>query len=478
MRKIGFIAGLSFLAGAIFFALTFGYFQKSENNKTVLTPDVVQAETINVPGTNFAPLVKKVRPAVVKVMSESLRQRGRAFGDEFFDRFFETPRRGPERVQGLGSGFLISSDGYIITNNHVVKKAVKVRIITFDKKEYKAKIIGTDPKTDLALLKITAKNLPFITLGDSNQVEVGEWVLAIGNPFYQDLSVTAGIVSAKGRELSTGITQYEDYIQTDAAINRGNSGGPLINMKGKVIGINSVIIAPSGGNVGIGFAIPSNMAKKVVGDLKTKGRVVRGWFGISIQALSESDAKEFDYPEAGIIIVKVEDNSPAKKAGLKRNDFIVKINGKPTKSRADLIREIADSSPGDIMELTLYRGSKKLRIKVEVGEEPETMKYKLRGENGRSLDLGMVLVKNSRSLAREYELTTSRGILVKEVKRGGAASRNEIKPGDIIIAVGRTEIESVAQFREIISKKEPGTNIFLYINRFGQAFYRKFRLPE
>jgi len=281
MKKIGFIAGISFLAGALFFAFTFGYLQKSETNNTILSPDVAKADSLKVTGLNFAPLVKKVRPAVVKVLSESIsQQKGSLFGDDFWDQFFfNTPSR-PERVTGVGSGFIISKDGYIITNNHVLKDAVKVKIITINQDEYTAKIVGTDPKTDLALLKIKADDLPYISLGDSNEVEVGEWVLAIGNPFYQDLSVTAGIISAKGRQL--GAAEYEDFLQTDAAINRGNSGGPLINMEGKVIGINSVIIAPGGGNVGIGFAIPSNMAQKVVRDLKANGRVVRGWFGIGV----------------------------------------------------------------------------------------------------------------------------------------------------------------------------------------------------
>jgi serine protease Do len=476
MKKIGIIVGISFLAGALFFALTFGYLQKSEDNGSFLSPEVVRAETVQVNGLNFAPLVKKVRPAVVKVLSESVVERGGSvFGDDFFDRFFSTPRR-KEKVSGVGSGFLISSDGYIITNYHVVKNAIKVVIITIDKKEYTAKKIGTDPKTDLALLKIDAKNLPFIILGDSSKVEIGEWVLAIGNPFYQDLSVTAGIISATGRQL--GASEYEDFIQTDAAINRGNSGGPLINMEGKVIGINSVIIGPAGGNVGIGFAIPSNMARKVVKDLKKEGRVIRGYLGLSIGEVSEKYAKDYDLPHGGVLIHKVEQNSPASRAGLKVYDLIVAINGVKVKSMKQLRTKIANLSPGEIVELTINRDSKLRKVKVEITEAPDTEKYRPRGMDEESLDLGMILEDNSPALAREYELRTSKGIVVKRVERGGVAAKNRIKAGDVILAVNRTEINSIKEFRNIISQRRPGSSVFIYINRFGDEFFLRFTLPE
>ncbi len=367
MKKIGLIAGISFLAGALFFALSFGYFQKSESHEPILEPLVVRAESVKLEGKvgmSFAPLVKKVKPAVVKVMSESIRE-GRS-RNRMLEQFFNVPRR-REKVPGVGSGFFISSDGYIITNNHVVQKAITVRIKTSDDKEYKAKIVGTDPKTDLALLKIKAKNLPFIELGDSNKVEVGEWVLAIGNPLNQDLTVTSGIISAKGRQL--GLADYEDFLQTDAAINMGNSGGPLVNMDGDVIGINSVILAPSGGNVGIGFAIPSSMAQKVINDLKNEGRVVRGYLGIGISTLTEEDAKELDYPTGGVMVQRVEKGSPAEQAGLKKYDLLVKVNGHRVKKDVDLSTRIANVSPGDIAKLEIYRKSTKKIISVTVGED-------------------------------------------------------------------------------------------------------------
>ncbi|MCP5054636.1 MAG: trypsin-like serine protease [bacterium] len=261
MKKIGMIAGISFMAGVLFFALAFGYFQDNGVGSPVLSLPVVEAETSAPPrpigqGFSFAPVVKKVRAGVVKVTSETIVRR-RRFNDNFLDRFFNVPRsnRGRrERVSGTGSGFFISSDGYILTNNHVVENAVKITVTDINNKEYTAKKIGADPRTDLALLKIKGKEYPFIELGDSDRLEVGEWVLAIGNPLGQDLSVTSGIVSAKGRELRSLATDFQNFIQTDAAINQGNSGGPMINMEGKAVGINSAILSTSGGNIGIGYA--------------------------------------------------------------------------------------------------------------------------------------------------------------------------------------------------------------------------------
>jgi serine protease Do len=411
---------------------------------------------------------------VVKVISESIVQSRSQFGDDFFDQFFNVPQR-QEKRSGEGSGFFISADGYILTNNHVVRDAVKVKILNVDKEEFTAKIIGTDPKTDLALLKINVKKVPFVDLGDSSAVEVGEWVLAIGNPFGQVSTVTAGIISAKGRQL--GLAQYEDFLQTDAAINMGNSGGPLINMKGEAIGINSTILTPSSGNIGIGFAIPANMAKKVVGDLKSKGKVVRGWFGIQITDVMESDAKDLDLPSAGVLVGGVEENSPAQKAGLKRYDLIVAINGKAVKSAADLQMEIANSNPGDEITVTIFRSRDKQNVKIKVSEAPDSIKEQAAAES-KSLNLGMVIVKNTPALAREYELKTAKGLVIENVERGGIAAENGLKPGDVILAVNRSEINSVEQFKRILTSRRGGSMVLLLINRNGDEMYIRFPLPE
>lgn len=494
MKKIGIIVAISFVAGAIFFALTFGYFQQANapdmvnapNERgtiTTLAPPTVKADSIDLStkGFSFAPLVKKVKAGVVKVTSESLVQRRRSlFHDDFFDRFFNIPDRGGrQRVSGTGSGFFISADGYILTNNHVVKDAIKITITDINDKEYVAQKIGVDPKTDLALLQIKGKNFPFIELGDSDKLEVGEWVLAIGNPLGQDLSVTSGIVSAKGRELEGLEVDYQNFIQTDAAINQGNSGGPLINMEGKAIGINSVILSTSGGNIGIGFSIPSNMAIKVIGDLKKEGRVIRGYMGVSIQYIPDEEAKEYGFPQGGVIIGKVDEDTPAKEAGLKKWDLIVEVDGNKIKSARELRNIIASHSPGDVVQLTIFRGNDKKTINVKVMEAPDSVKIRSEDEEGQVIDLGMMLRNNNRSLARQYELGTSEGIVITEVERGGVAYENGLQAGYVIIGVNRVQIESVRQFRKIMASKSRGDRVLMTIvRRDGNEILIRFRIPE
>lgn len=488
MKKTTLLCFVSFLAGALMIAVIPGIVSNNAVNNSPLAPDVAFAESVTPPDhyvkNPYVPLVKKVKPAVVKVVSEAIVETGGSpfgddfFRDDFFDRFFNrsTPKR-KQRVSGVGSGFFVSGDGYILTNYHVVKDAIKIKIIDHRQKEFRAKKIGIDPRTDLALLKIKKSNTPYLELGDSNKVEVGEYVLAIGNPLGQDLTVTSGIISAKGRELRGLEVDYQNFLQTDAPINRGNSGGPLINMDGKAIGINSVIISPSGGNVGIGFAIPSHMARKVISDLKEKGKVTRGYLGIMISDVSESDAKDYDLPQGGVLVAKVEADTAAAKAGLKHYDLIVEVNGNPVKTAMELKSMIANSSPGDTITLKVFRGDKPMTFKIKVEEAPDTEKIRMDNQTS-TIDLGMIVRNNSRSFADRQELKTSKGIVVTDVQRGGVADQNGIREGDIILAVNRHQIDDVDDFRRIVSNKKAGSKFLLFIDRLGAQLILHFKIPE
>jgi serine protease Do len=484
-KKIG-VSKFFFLVGSIINILMSVSCQGTTEHKTPVTPQAVKTENINNPtspppalGIDFVPLVQQVRPAVVKVTSEAIIERRFSTGDDFFDRFFNIPqRKEKEHVSGLGSGFFISTDGYILTNNHVVKDAVKITVTDINNNNYKAKKIGTDPKTDLALIKIDGDNHPFLVLGDSDSVQVGEWVLAIGNPLGQDLSVTSGIVSAKGRELPGLHVDYQSFIQTDAAINQGNSGGPLVRTDGTAIGINSVILSTSGGNIGIGFSIPSNMAKKVINDLKAKGRVVRGYLGVQITQINDEEAKQLDLPQGGVLVASIEPDTPAQKAGLKKYDLIIEVNGKPINSVTELRTTIASLNPGDTIQLTLYREKTRKTVEVKIVEAPGSISVKKgEGKEGQLIELGMVLKDNSRTLAERYNLSTTEGIIVIEVERGGAASQNGLQPGDVIIGVNRTQIENVEQFEKIMSGKS-GSTVFISVIRGEQEYLARFRVPD
>src|SRR4030066_441126 len=331
---------------------------------------------------SFVAVAKEMNPAVVNISTEKMVKGGENvfrhyfgpgspdprdfFGDDFFDRFFGEQPEKEHKERSLGSGFIISQDGYILTNNHVVAGADKIKIRLSNEKEYNGKIIGKDEKTDVAVIKVeTKENLPFVSLGDSDFLEVGEWVMAIGNPFGLEHTVTVGVVSAKGRVIGAG--PYDNFIQTDASINPGNSGGPLFNTKGEVVGINTMIFSPSGGNVGIGFAIPVNMAKELLPQLREKGKVTRGWLGVMIQHVTPELAESFGMSkEKGALIADVVKGSPAEVAGIKRGDIVLRYNGNDVDKMNDLSRLVAATLVGKEVELLILREGKEMRVKVKI----------------------------------------------------------------------------------------------------------------
>jgi len=445
-------------------------------------PDVQTASALS-PGesgrtpSSFADLAEKVKPAVVNISTtKTLRGGGsrspfggspfdRYFGDDFFDRFFgDTPRR-EFKQQSLGSGFILSADGYIFTNNHVVEQSDKILVKLSDGREYDAKIIGRDAKTDIALIKIKPnENLPIVEIGDSDKLRVGEWVMAIGNPFGLEQTVTVGIVSAKGRVIGAG--PYDNFIQTDASINPGNSGGPLFNMEGKVIGINTAIVAQG---QGIGFAIPIAMAKSILPDLKAKGKVTRGWMGISVQDISEDMAKSLQLKDRrGAMITEAFKNNPADRAGLKAGDIVTDINGKKIKDTHELLLAIAGFHVGEKINIKVLRDGKELSFQVTVSErkdQPEVVAGKSGQEN-----FGMAVQDITPEIARYLGIPRKGGVIVVKVEEGSPADEVGIQPQDIILQVNKVKINSMKDYAQEIGRKSSKGSVMLLVKR-GQATF-------
>ncbi len=422
----------------------------------------------------IAEIVKEAMPAVVFVQVEkTVEQRIAPFGpdpfgmfnDPFFQHFFgpqfrQRPRKFKQR--GQGSGFIISPDGYILTNNHVVGEADTISVKLADGRKFKAKVIGKDPQSDVAVIKINANNLPVLPLGNSDNIQVGEWVIAIGNPFGLTQTVTVGVVSAKGRS-RLGITDYEDYIQTDAAINPGNSGGPLINIHGEAIGINSAIFSRSGGYMGIGFAIPINMAKAVKDQLIKNGKVIRGWLGVIIQELDEDLAKSFGLSKKeGVLIAEVAENSPAKKAGLKSGDIILKMNGQKVYDIGELRNKIALTPPGTKVTFDILREGKHKTVTVTIEEKPGTATVAA-SRHGVLKQLGIVVQDLSADLAQQFGYREGQGVLVAEVEPGSLAASAGIRPGQLIEEVNRVKVHSVKEFLKALSRSEKTKRVLLKI---------------
>ena len=431
------------------------------------------AKTVAAPSSlpDFTSLAKKLGPAVVNISTTQVRrtaeQAPTPFGEgdpssQFWERFFggQSPR-GPQRQAGLGSGFVIDRDGTILTNYHVVDGAQKIVVKLSDGRSFDAKVLGKDQKTDIAIIKIdTGQDLPAATLGDSDRLEVGEWVMAIGNPFGLDNTVTSGIVSAKGRHIGAG--PYEDFIQTDASINPGNSGGPLINLRGEGGGINTAIFSQSGGNIGIGFAIPTNLVKELLPNLKDNGKVVRGYLGVTIQKITPEIAESLGMKQSsGALVADVAKAGPAERAGIKTGDVIVEFNGKEIKDSGELPLQAARTAPGKQAQLKILRNGKELTLPLTVGEFKER-EVVAAAENG---GLGLAVQPVTASIAAELGLERAEGLVITSIKPGSPADEAGLRRGDVIAEINRRPVRNRSDYDRAVEKTEKGKSMLFLVRR-------------
>ena len=435
---------------------------------------------------DFADLAAHISPTVVNI-STTQEMKSTPFepggpgggggeeGDPFheffgpFERFFGPPRR-PYKAKSLGSGFIIDPGGTIITNNHVVENADEIVVKLATGKEYKAKVVGRDQKTDIALIEINgASGLPAVQLGDSEGLRVGEWVVAIGNPFGLENTVTAGIVSALSRHINQG--PYDNFIQTDAAINPGNSGGPLLNTKGEVVGINTAIFSRGGGNIGIGFAIPINLAKEIVPQLKDKGHVTRGWLGVMIQKVTPDIAESLGLDEPkGALVADVVKDSPAEQAGIKQGDVIIDYDSKPVGDSSELPLLVARTAVGTSVKLTAIRDKERLTFSVKIAELKE--EEMAQGGSGTSEDLGLTVQTLTADLAENLGLDRGlKGVVVTQVEQGGPAGEAGLRRGDVILEVNRTPVKDVDAYRKSLKAGGKGKSVLFLVRRGDNTIF-------
>ncbi len=424
--------------------------------------------------TQIKSTASKVIPAVVSIAS-TVMVRDQAFSDEQlpFGLFKEPPAR---RQYGQGSGVIVSPDGYIMTNNHVIADAVDVEVILADRRQYKGKVVATDPKTDVAVVKIQATNLPTVPWGDSSHLTVGDFVLAIGNPLGLSRTVTFGIVSAVGRA-DVGVADFEDFIQTDAPINPGNSGGALVNIHGELIGINTAIASPTGGSVGVGFAIPSNMAKAAMQSLIKTGRVVRGFLGASTQDVTPMLGKIFRLPDVkGAIVTDVQPKGSAEKAGLKRGDVVERFDGHDVMDSGHLRNLVAAAVIGSKHRLELVRDGKAIQVDLVVQEAPRerTKRSQTTATSaGSSLHplSGVVFDDVTPPLARQMDLPVNSGVVVTDIEEGSLAESSGLQPGDVILELNRQPIPNFSTFQRLADPMKPTDLALLLVNRQGTVIY-------
>ena len=471
------LAGMPFFVAGALVATGINGTNPLRANDTVATEHNKVLESPAMP-SSFAQLADQLSPSVVNVRVTKVMQtgfqgpqmHGNPFGDQFgdfFNRFFEQmPKTHPS--QGAGSGVIISEDGYILSNNHVVEGAKEVSVTLANEKEYPAEIIGLDPKTDLAVLKIEApKDLPKATLGNSENLKVGDWVVAIGNPFGLNHTVTSGIVSAKGRVIGAG--PYDDFIQTDASINPGNSGGPLFNLKGEVVGINTAII-PQG--QGIGFAIPVNTAKPLIPQLVEHGEITRGYLGVNIQTITADLAKALEVEEqSGALVSDVSADSPAEKAGIERGDIIINFAGHDIKDSRDLPAKVAATPVGEEVALTVLRDGKEKQLTVSVGELVDDSSLLGKTDGASKGKWGLQLHDLDEKMAEQLRVDAQEGVAIVGVEPGSAAAEAGLRKGDVIVEVNRQAVDSVGEVKKQIGKSDDKDKLLLLVQRDKGKFY-------
>ena len=450
----------------------------------------------------FAQIAKNAAPAVVFIKVDKVMDRDVSmsspfgsnspfdqFNNDFFERFFRNrqPQRSPDQrssprqkfhQEGQGTGFIINSDGYILTNNHMVDGVDRIRVTLADGRQFTAKSIGTDPQSDLGVIKIEASNLPVLPLGDSNQIEVGDWAIAIGNPFGLSQTLTVGVISAKGRN-NVGIADYEDFIQTDAAINPGNSGGPLLNLKGEAVGVNTAIFSRSGGYMGIGFAIPINMAKDVYDQLLKHGSVTRGYLGVYIQEITPELAESFGLKEnEGILVADVSKDSPAEKSGLQRGDIILELEGKPVENVGHFRNQIAMIPPGDSASLTLIRNHDRIHLSVTTGKLPDENSESGVSDSAAPANLGFSVQELTPDVAEHLSLEGESGVVISDVDDGSPAALAGLQPGTMIVEMNRTPVKSMSDFKNISRKAIQEGRVLLLVRDNKASHFIAFRLDQ
>jgi serine protease Do len=450
-------------------------------------------ESLRQTGKAFASVARKVSPSVVFIQVESIEEtRGSSgftspFSDELFRHFFgdsfpgfggERQRGQRKRKVGQGSGFVFSLDdgvfrdrAYILTNNHVIDGAERITVTFEDGRELEAAVKGTDPQSDIAVLEVEARDVSALGLGDSDRLEVGEWVVAIGNPFGLSHTLTAGVVSAKGRT-SLGINDYEDFIQTDAAINPGNSGGPLVNLDGEVVGINTAIFSRSGGYMGVGFAIPINMARGVATQLLQGGEVSRGYLGVAIQELTPELADSLDLQgRQGVLVAQITEDSPADKGGLRQGDLIVRYQGKAVDDAGGFRNRISLTPPDTRAELVVVRGGREKTMQVRIGRLEDQVALEQEVSTAAADELGINVQGMTAELAEKLGARPGEGVVVTRVRRGSVASMAGIEPGSVILQVNKQPVNTAGQFASLVNTAGEARRVLLLVSRRGATQY-------